>query len=165
MKTKQFTLGFSNLAIMMVAVFSLMSARATLLPAPTVSGPANGVTGVSTTPTFSWSVQMCFQDSRTGMGVVPDTVLVDDTNVAKQVDATGRLKLDVLPGEHRILISAKGYQDLGTRQTVLAGNTSKSIILLDPTSPPAEPIAEALGAIGEVSRAAIRGYRSEERRV
>ena len=159
MKPKQFTPGFSSLAIMVLAVFSLMSARATRLPAATLSGPANGATGVSITPTFSWSVQMCFQDSRTGMGVIPDTVLVDDTNVAKHVDASGRLRLDVLPGEHRILVSAKGYQNLGTRQTVLAGNASKSIILLDPTNPPAEPIAEPpTGAIGEVPRAAIRGY-------
>jgi len=139
MKTKQSALGFSSLAL---AVLS-----ATLLWVPWIEAQSS-----------SAPIQMCFQDSRTGMGVVPDTVLVDDTNVAKQVDASGRLRLDVLPGEHRILISAKGYQDLDTRQTVLAGNASKSIILLDPTTPPAEPFAEPPGAIGEVPRAAIRGY-------
>ena len=144
---------------MLIAVFSLMSARAALLPASRLSGPANGVAGISTPPPTNGSVQMCFQDSRTGVGVVPDMVLVDDANVAKQVDASGRLRLDVPPGEHRILISAKGYQDLGTRQTGLAGNASKSIILLDPTASPAEPAAGPLGAMGETPRvAAIRAY-------
>src|ERR1035441_7063611 len=87
--------------------FSGMRARSPkpkLWSARPFSGPANGATGVSTTPPFSGSVQICFQDSRTGMGVVPDAVLVDDTNVTKQVDASGRLRLDVLPGEHRILV-------------------------------------------------------------
>ena len=48
--------GFAPSAVLLCSLFlAPSSAAALLLPAPTLSAPANGATGQSTTPTFSWS--------------------------------------------------------------------------------------------------------------
>src|SRR5919206_138307 len=45
----------TGIAFALVLSFRVSSGLAALLPAPSLSTPANGATGISTTPSFSWS--------------------------------------------------------------------------------------------------------------
>jgi hypothetical protein len=108
-----------------------------------IAGLSSPGFGQSTTGTAFF--QFTFRDSARGVMVRPDAVLIDNKVVFNTIDDAGRMTVPVTPGDHRVLIKARGYDDMDSRQTALVDQAPNNIIMLDPESTPEQLKPENLG--------------------
>lgn len=89
-------------------------------------------------------LNFAFRDSTRGTVVRPDAVLVDNEVVFNTIDEAGRMTIPVTPGDHRVVIKARGYADMDSRQTGVEDQSPKNTVMLDPLSPPEQLLPENL---------------------
>lgn len=90
-------------------------------------------------------IHFSFRDSARGTVVKPDAVLIDNKMVYSIPDEAGRLVVPVTPGDHTVLVKARGYNDLESRQTALPDQAPNNLIMLDPENQPEQLKPENLG--------------------
>lgn len=103
-------------------------------------------------------LRLRFQDSRTGAGIVPDSLLVDGKEMASGVKPSGRIDLQVKEGEHSVSVKANGYRELSARETAVEGDTPLNVLLLDPVTPPSGLDPAILGLFWQPNSATLAGY-------
>jgi len=122
----------------MKSTFSPWVLAGLLATSPTVPVLAQSTT--STAPTRSTTATamlvFTFRDSARGTVIRPDAVLIDNQMAFNTIDEAGRMTAAVTPGDHRVLVKARGYKDLDSRQTALADQAPNNVIMLDPEKEP-----------------------------
>lgn len=99
-----------------------------------------------------------FRDSATGVAVKPDTILLDDKMVFNRVDDAGRVTIPTSVGDHILLVKAKNYNDLQSKQSCLSGEMITNAVLLDPTKQPDELKPENIGKGMTENSSVVAGF-------
>lgn len=103
-----------------------------------------------------------FRDSARGIRVMPEAVLINNEPVFNVIDEAGRMSVPVAPGDHRVVIKARGYTDLDSRQTASLGQAPMNLLMLDPATQPEELLPENLSQDMPDGGTLIVGYITDE---
>ncbi len=141
--------------VVVLAALALFSAPAVAPAAAPESAPAKSAEQMGV-------LHFSFRDSVTGKTIKPDAVLVDDKVVFNTIDEAGRMSVPVPPGDHRVAFKAKGYNDLDSRQTAALDFAPMNLIMLDPSTPPAELQPENLSNGMPADGTVIVGYVTDD---
>lgn len=130
---------------------------------PCLAEPATTATAEATTATAKPSqteglFHFWFRDSVTGVAVKPDAILLDEKMIFNRIDESGRVTFPASLGDHTLLVKAKGYNDLQSRQTCVAGEMLTNVVMLDPTVQPEELRPENLSKGMTPKSSVIAGF-------
>lgn len=103
-----------------------------------------------------------FRDSARGIRVMPEAVLINNKPVFNVIDEAGRMSVPIAPGDHRVVIKARGYTDLDSRQTASLDHAPMNLLMLDPATQPEELLPENLSQGMPDDGTLIVGYITDE---
>lgn len=114
--------------------------------------------GISAQTSQTALLNFVFRDSTRGTVVRPDAVLVDNEVMFNTIDEAGHMTIPVTPGDHRVVIKARGYADMDSRQTALEDQAPKNTVMLDPLTPPEQLLPENLSQNMPVDGTLVCGF-------
>src|SRR6188508_3464690 len=103
-----------------------------------------------------------FRDSARGTVLKPDAILIDEKMTFNPIDEAGRVSIAVPPGDHRVVVKARGYADLDSRQTAATNHAPMNLLMLDPLVQPEQLKPENLGKDMPADGTFIAGFITDD---
>lgn len=145
-----------SLATSLVAVIGLITPNNAVAQETTASADQTSETG------RMGLLRLCFRDVDRGTAIVPDALIIDGRMIFSRVNEAGFIDVQIPEGDRQVLVKAKGYDDLPSKQTSFAEDAPLNALMLDPKEKTPELRPDNLSRFIKDKSSAMAGFVVDE---